>query len=889
MKSFLSEVVDDLLLQEPDFATTTLIIPGIRPKAFIKKTFIEKEYQGILPKMQTIEELLQEISGLKLVTSVPLLFKAFEAYRKAVPEPKSFEDFLKFAPTLLKDFDDIDAALCDDKALLDNLISEERIKKWGANMDIGLSEVMKNHLGFWTDAKSMYYALRTALLQNQIAYRGLLSRQASEDVKNFAEHSSHFYYFIGFNALTNAEWKVLTQLYQAKKAKAYWDADTYYLLDDKQEAGDFLRQYKSYFSDDFSFVGSHFNLNKNLTIVNVPKQETQAKYVGNFLKELSSEQRDKTAVVLADEQLLPAVLNALPQEVEKLNITMGMPLRMVSIAAFFKEVFALHMNREKFDKSGVYYFQNVLNIVENSNFRNYLLPESTVLKNEISKKNMIFVSQQMIAKLAESNSFFSIFNLAESPAAMLQNIIEWINLVYEKHNLIAIEQEFLFRFKSIFQQLLIQIQAHNFELNFKTVQQLYQQLLGMESVSFVGEPLVGLQLLGMLETRLLDFENIIITGVNEGTLPLGRRDNSFIPFDYRKFYGLNTFLENDAIYAYHFYRLIQRCQSATFLYNSDTEGLNNGEPSRFLLQLRLESPHQLQEIIATPDYNKSPLEAMQITKTPAVIDQINLWKNKISPSSLSNYLLNPIQFYQQQILHLQQEEEIEEIAGDRTIGNIVHGVLQHLYMDYCNEVLNEYHFKKIHAIKNEVFDKVSNDILLHEGEVRGKNVLVLTVAREMIENVLKKDELIAENHDLVIHALEQRFERTYVTPGGEMINFNGIIDRIDVVDGVKRILDYKTGTVKWEDLRIKSDNLEKLTKDYKGSKAIQLAIYAYMLNEENVTSGIYPLRYFSQDIQNLQVDGNEQLTSENLACVMEQIGRLIDEILDSKIPFSEPE
>ncbi|MDO5656229.1 MAG: PD-(D/E)XK nuclease family protein [Flavobacteriaceae bacterium] len=888
MKTFLSEVIEDLIEKKVDFVHARLIIPGVRPKAFIRKTFTELGYRGILPSIQTIEELLEEISSLKKTTAVPLLFSAYNAYLTTAVEPKSFEEFLKFAPTLLKDFDDIDAGLTDYKALFENLISEERLKAWGVTMDVGMSELMKNHLGFWTDAMALFYELRQNLLDKGIAYPGLMARKAGENASDFIQNSENNYFFIGFNALTSAEIEILKIFVDAHKADIYQDADNYYLDKKNQEAGDFLRKLSGEFKREFKFVNQHFIEAKNLQIVKVPKQETQAKFVGNYLQQISPEQREKTAIVLADEQLLPAILNALPPEVEKLNITMGLGLNMVTMSVFFKQIFNLHLTREKFGKSDMNYYRNVLDILLDSNFRECFLPESDILIQKIHTNNLILLHEKELLQILSHNPFYQIFQRPEKPVDLLEILISWIDLVYTQQQIDDIQQEYLYRFRSVFVQLKDELHQFNFIETYKSLYQLYLQLLLMEKISFIGEPLIGLQLLGMLETRLLDFENIILTSVNEGTLPLGRKENTFIPFDFRKAFGLNTFIDNDAIYAYHFYRLIQRCKNAIFLYNSDEEGVNSGEPSRFLTQLILESPHQPIETTATPSYSKTASELLTIPKTAHTLHQLNQWKDRVSPSSIGSYLYNPIQFYQNYVLRLNPEQQAEEIAGDMTLGNIVHGVLEKLYNPFLQEILTPEHFKYLNQIKEKCFDEVVHEELLHGREVSGKNVLILSVAREMINSVLRKDSEVSKNHELIILNTEEKFTHTYTTPSGILVNFTGYIDRIDRLNGVKRILDYKTGSVDEAQTQIKTMNLPKIINDYNGAKLIQLAIYAYMSQEDEIQSGIYPLRYFTRDINLLSIDGNQVLTQEIILPVMEQIGYLIEEILDPSIPFMEP-
>lgn len=889
MSSFLKEVVTDLLSHHTHFTKTVLVVPGMRPKAFIRKTFIQEKFTGILPEIITIEELLERMTSLKQTNGIPLWFSTYQAYLSATDNEKTFEDFLKFAPTLLKDFDDIDASLTNHQELLEMMVSEERIKNWGKSMEVGLSDLMKNHLGFWTDAKATFYTLRETLLKEGKAYRGLLAQKAAEQTENYLnQHQDHFV-FIGFNALTQAEKSIMLQMVESKRAETYWDADTYYLNNPTQEAGDFLRGYKKIFGEKFKFVSSNFELPKEIKIYSVPKQETQAKLVGNLLDQLSEDEKNATAVVLGDEQLLPSVLNSLPQSVEKINITMGLPLSSIPMASFFKELIKLHANREKFGKDKKYYYQNILNILTDNNFSSVFSPASDDVLANIREQNIIFVEEE---KLIKHDKAFEIFQVPTAISDFPALVVRWINYVQQSTSASDYQSEYLFRFRSIFQQLDSYLADFPYVEQYKSLIQLFNQLLQTESISFVGEPLVGLQLLGMLETRLLDFDHIIVSSVNEGTLPLGRQENTLIPFDFRKNYGLNTFLENDAIYAYHFYRLIQRCKSASFIYNSDSEGLGSGEPSRFLLQLLLESPHPIKQITASPAFIKENESLFSIPKSHFVQEKLNSWKNGISPSALGTYLWDPITFYKRYVLGLKDEDEVEEFAGDLTLGTVIHETLELIYKPYLNTVLTPEIFKKINQEKGDLFNHIVDKELLKGNEKRGKNILILKVAREMIENVLAKDLKLCKEKKLIIREIEPSVQASFQTPKGYEVTFKGKIDRVDEVNNQMRVLDYKTGHVDAKKLEYTEKNIDKIPVEKDSAKAIQLAIYAYMYLNQNphikeLTAGIFPLRYFTQGIQALQWDKNDLITSRTLHNLMQPIGDLIDEILNPEIPFIE--
>lgn len=892
MQTFIDKVTEDLLNQEGDFLNTKLILPGVRPKAFIKKSILDKGYKGILPEMLTIEELLTEISGLTMISGVNLLIESYLSYQKIAKEIQPFEEFMKWMPTLLKDFDDINSSMCDDVQLLDYMVSEERIKAWGKSIDIGLSELMKNHYGFWNQATEIYYQLNNTLLKQKRAYRGLLAKEASNQLDGFIEQTKDKFVFIGFNAFTKAENQIIMTMKENKLADFYWDTDDYYMNNPIQEAGDFLRKIKSSFGkNEFKWQQNNFIKPKEIHAVSVAKQLSQANFIGNALKEMTKEERDKTAIVLADEQLLPAVLGALPNEVDRINVTMGLPLKSVPMTTFFKELFSLQTNVEKLNKKDSFYHLNVTNLLNDSQFANYFKPNSIDLIKDITNQNMVFIKENFILNGLSDNKYKKIFKLYKSPNIFLENTIDWMNLVYNEGDLSSINSEYLFRYKTIFVQLNNLLEKHSFLNNYEVLQRLFNQLLQTENVSFIGEPLVGLQLLGMLETRLIDFENIILASVNEGVLPLGRKENSFIPFDIRRMYKLNTFLENDSIYAYHFYRMIQRCKKVTFLYNIDSEGMGTGEASRFVLQLDLESPHEVQHSVASPKFERREVEPIKIPKSADVLEALNEWKDKISPSSLNSYLYNPIDFYQKYILKLRDEEdEVEEVAGVLTMGSIVHNALEILYAPYLKQVLNEQIFKEINQKKEKLITDLFQKELLKGNDPQGKNLIIMKVVREMVDNVLEKDEKLSKDNELIIMEIEQEFTADFVYNDIE-IRFKGLVDRLDQLNGQYRILDYKTGSINKYDLILNDSKLDTLFIDYQGAKALQLIIYAYLFLQKypnrEVVSGIYPLRYFTQDVVPLTYDNSEIISLENIDLLMEPAGNLIMNILDKEIPFIE--
>ncbi|CAI9428842.1 Inactivated superfamily I helicase [Candidatus Ornithobacterium hominis] len=883
MKSFISNCTKEILKNHSSLEKISIVVPGNRSKQFFRSAILSQNYTGVMPQFFSIEELLSAMADLVKIKGVPLWFEAYSVYKNIAEEAESFEDFIKWIPTLLKDFDDIENESVDAKTLFQALASDERMKIWSQEIEIGQNQIMQNYLGFWSMAEKFFKALKIYLENKGLGFRGMIARQAVENAEKYIENNGDFYYFCGFNALTKTEKLLIQKLIETERAACLWDADEYYLNDPIQEAGFFLRQHQKSLAS-FQFVSHHFSEPKDFQVIQAPDQVSQAKIAGEILSKLKPEQVAKTALILADEQLLPAVLNSLPPNIEKVNVTMGIALQNLPMSNFFRSVIELHMNRDKF--GGAFYYQNLFSVLKQNLFSEFYQDEFLKINLEVQQKNKAFFqpSELNFTKLA------GIFKGLKNPKELVRELQKFILEIKGFKNFTTFEKECLYHFESIFIQLET-LMHRNFELeNFTTFYWLYKQILAAESLSFIGEPQQGLQILGMLETRLLDFEQVIMTSVNEGTLPLGRQENTFIPFEFRKRSQLNTFLENDAIYAYHFYHVIQRCQRADFIYNSNTESLGKGEKSRFLRQLELESPHQIQQVMLAPEKIK-PTEIFQgFKKTQLILNEIESWKKRISPSSLAAYVKNPIDFYQRYLLKIRDSDELEEHAGFITLGNIVHECLEELYRPYLNEILTPQLYQKIKKYLPEVLHQKMIDHLLFDNALRGKNIIIKSVIEEMLKNAIHKDEKSMQGQELILKGLEEKCSATYLFQDLQ-VTFHGVIDRIDSYNGVHRLIDYKTGGFSASNVKIKSGKIEDLQINADYAKAVQLIIYAYMFLSKNKTekvmSGIFPLKHLSQDLTFLQYEQEYLFGIEEIEPLMAQVASIILEIQDPSIDFEE--
>ncbi|MGV0848130.1 PD-(D/E)XK nuclease family protein [Empedobacter falsenii] len=895
MAQFIENVVKDLVQNQKNFINTTLVLPGKRPMLFFKQEFQRQAQNIILPQMKSIEELMSELSGLEIISGINLWFKAYQAYKKIVDKPDSFEDFIKWGPTVLKDFDDIDASLQPAHKVLDYLVSVERISQWGdGKIEIGKNEIIQNHLTFWGIVSKLYFQLQQDLLDSKEGYAGMVFRIASEKVEEIVENRTSHYVFAGFNALTKAEQALIFRLEKENLATLYFDADKYYYENPNQEAGSFLRKYKEKIKP-INWVVDEFSKPKNLQTIGVAKQVGQAKYIADLIRNLNEDEIKNTALILADESILPAILNSLPENITHLNISMGIPLRSVPLAQFFKSIFELQMNREKLGKGTMFYFKNVLQILENKTLSLFSTDESRKLIGDIRLQNRIFNSQNSIQNSLGESIFKSIFHIPKSITEFIHHLKNWTDdLLHHPSMNDLLMKEYLFFFKKVFNQLHENLLSVDDIKDYRTLFLLYNKIVSSETISFIGEPLKGLQLMGLLETRLLNFDNIIMTSVNDEILPLGRQNNTFIPYDIRKQMKLNTFTENDSIYAYHFYRLIQRAKNAYFVYDTEADGMGSGEKSRFLAQIKFESNHEVKETFTAPSFVTKPLKEIIVPKTDETMTKLQNWAEYgISPSSLSTYLRNPLDFYEQRVFNVNEVEEAEEIVSARTLGNIVHGALEDLYTPYIGHILHENDFKNIEKIKDktlqEHFSKEYKDGHLD----KGPNYLIYKIAERIVDGVLSKDTTTAKENEFVIRALESKHEVDFTLTNGKIVKLKGVIDRIDSVNNQIRIIDYKTGYAK--DISVKTEEIETVYQKEDKAKQLQLIFYAHLFyaDKENLTKDIelciYPIKFPNKELIKLSVDKNTTIDYSIVKNSTASMSTLIEEILNQEIPFKQPE
>lgn len=884
---FLNKIIDTLLDETQDLASYKIILPGKRPIVFIKDILKnQKKYAGFLPEFFTIEDLISEIAGQQAIKGVALWLFGYNVYKNIYPS-EDFGQFLKWFPTLLKDWDDMLKFSQDEMAVIQYMFDEERIKNWGERLGTEQG-VQKRHLDFWRKMKVFLPQLKSTLLAQGYATSGMIHQQARERIVDFVSHTDGRYIFCGFNALTPVEELLIKNLLEADKAQCFFQADSYYIDDTRQEAGQFLREYKNWqiFNDHrpFSWIEGDFIKPKNIKVYEVAGNVTQTQVLPNIFKNYNPQDYSDTALVLLDENLLPATLEVL-SEVPQLNITMGLPIKNLSFSTAMKHIFYVQNQLSKGKKS--YYHHDVITILE-------ALPQTIeevqtiqAFKSYITEHNIVYISPYLLKEYLGRLEFYSLFEPQDTISLLDQLISYCYQLKFR--DLDDIQYETVAYFEKNFRIIKNQIEPYQFDIIVDNLETLMAQMLGAESIDFKGEPLAGLQVMGLLETRLLNFKNIILLSTNEGKLPLGNTQNTYLPFDVRAQFNLNTFIENDGIYAYHFYRLLQEAESIHLLYNGLSTGVNTGEKSRFIEQIKIESPHRLEQVIIENPSEPIERELMSFDKSPLVMQRLEEWKQAVAASHLLTYIYNPVDFYMKVVLRIKETEEIEEELSVRNYGNLVHYALQYLYERLKGRILS---ISDLEIAFTQIDDSIDYAIktLKHQPEFyqRGMNFVHQMMAKKVLAEILRVDmNLLKAGHTLEIIELERKIEHIpFRIDEKTTVYFKGFIDRIDRLDGKLRVIDYKTAKAKKLNLKITEKNKETLllSPDYK--QALQLSIYQYAMNhiaefsEEAISCGIWSFAEVSRGVQPLVIEGN-------LYEAMISISNIIKEILTPEIDFSE--
>lgn len=932
MKPFLAEVAEHIYNNySQELGNCCLVFPNRRAAVFFTKhlgNLVDKPIW--LPRMVNINEFIIELSGLQVADNLLLNFELYKIYNRHSKSKESFDVFYPWGETLLSDFDDIDKYLVNPHDLFQNLSSlkdiestfdylteeqKELIKKfWGSINSSRLSNEQKDFVEIWAILEQIYMEFTILLNEKSLAYEGMVYRKVVEQIETGKELQTDYLkiFFVGFNALNKCEFKLFNYFKQVHKADFYWDYDQYYMDVLHHEAGTFIRDNIQHFPSSLdSDIFTNLLKEKKIESISTASKIGMVKATGNILKGYFAQGGEadftNTAIVLADESLLLPVLHSIPDRINRINITMGYPIVQSPVYSLLETIFNLQRTARNTDNEPVFYHSHVIEIMDHPLFSRSELCEQ--VKQDIVKANMIYVSASWLKKKGMNQIVFKAIDGAEKLGSYLQEVIlSLMNPVDEnKNDNDNLNQEFLYHMLTSIKRLNDILREHNIQLKLDTYIKLLRQIAKGIRIPFSGEPLAGLQIMGILETRVLDFENIIILSANEGILPKASLVPSFIPYNLRKGFGLSSVDHQDSIYAYYFYRLLQRAKNVKLLYNSSAEGVNSGEMSRFIYQLKYEDAFYLQESTMTYDLMLSPSKPIIVEKSKEVMDEFLRYEvtasngRYLSPSAINQYLDCSLRFYFNYIAGLSETETVSEEIDAPLFGNILHKTMSLLYRQFVCRLVKEEDLTALKSdkllIKNTVIQAFAEEYYqktqIDENDLTGINLIVKEILEKYIEQIIDADIRYAP---FEITSLEQLYKtHLTVTVNGTTtkISIGGKIDRVDRKEGITRVIDYKTGKVDKTVLEL--ENLFAINASRRKDAILQILLYSmlYADNEVGITHvipGIYSLRELYDQNFDYQIKTSNK-NIEDFSEVSEEfknrLEKAVSSIFDASMPFSQ--
>ena len=838
MESFLKLVAADLYKHtEGNLAHTAVVFPNKRAGLFFNEYLAQESDSPIWsPAYVSISELFRSLSPWEVGDPVKLVCELYKIFRRETQSTETLDDFYFWGEMLISDFDDADKNRVDTDKLFSNLQDlrnimddytfiddeqEEAIRQFFQNFSIERRTALKERfISLWNVLGNIYKGFRESLVSQNIAYEGMMYRHVIEhlDVDKLPYEK---YIFVGFNVLNKVEHTLFTQLKDAGKAVFYWDYDEFYMKENRQavthEAGEFIRRNLRDFPSPLS--GELFkNLSKPKEVHYIASstENAQARYLPQWIRNNLTTPEKETAVVLCNEALLQPVLHSLPAEVKHVNITMGFPLSQTPVYSFLIALLELHTHGFNF-KSGRYTFQSVVTLLKHP-YTRQLTGQAELLEKELTRNNRFYPLPGELGKDEFLTRLFTPLSGNLNLCIRLSETLQQVASIYQANTsgtedtdaFNQLYRESLFKAYTTINRFRTLIEEDELTVQSETFRRLLVKVLSTTNIPFHGEPAIGMQVMGVLETRNLDFRHLVLLSVNEGQLPKSGGDSSFIPYNLRKAFGMTTIEHKIAVYAYYFYRLLQRAERITLIYNTSSDGLNRGEWSRFMLQFLIEWPHPITRQFLEAGQSPQGTSSITVEKTPDVMRQMQSLfdvranpKAKFSPSALNYYLDCPLKFYYRYVAGLSAPDEVSAEIDSATFGSIFHYAAEHIYKDLTThgKVINKEALETL--LRNEVnlqdyvdtaFKKLFFNVPQNEKpEYNGVQLINSAVIARYLKQLLQNDLRYAP-FTFIASEMEVDEPIDIQTPKGVIKSrIGGIIDRMDSKDGTLRIVDYKTG------------------------------------------------------------------------------------------------
>lgn len=838
MESFLKLVAADLYKHtEGNLAHTAVVFPNKRAGLFFNEYLAQESDSPIWsPAYVSISELFRSLSPWEVGDPVKLVCELYKIFRRETQSTETLDDFYFWGEMLISDFDDADKNKVDTDKLFSNLQDlrnimddytfiddeqEEAIRQFFQNFSIERRTALKERfISLWDVLGNIYKGFRESLASQNIAYEGMMYRHVIEhlDVDKLPYEK---YVFVGFNVLNKVEHTLFTQLKDAGKAVFYWDYDEFYMKENRQavthEAGEFIRRNLRDFPSPLS--GELFkNLSKPKEVHYIASstENAQARYLPQWIRNNLTTPEKETAVVLCNEALLQPVLHSLPAEVKHVNITMGFPLSQTPVYSFLIALLELHTHGFNF-KSGRYTFQSVVTLLKHP-YTRQLTGQAELLEKELTRNNRFYPLPGELGKDEFLTRLFTPLSGNLNLCIRLSETLQQVAGIYQANTsgtedtdaFNQLYRESLFKAYTTINRFRTLIEEDELTVQSETFRRLLVKVLSATNIPFHGEPAIGMQVMGVLETRNLDFRHLVLLSVNEGQLPKSGGDSSFIPYNLRKAFGMTTIEHKIAVYAYYFYRLLQRAERITLMYNTSSDGLNRGEWSRFMLQFLIEWPHPITRQFLEAGQSPQGTSPITVEKTPDVMRRMQSLfdvranpKAKFSPSALNYYLDCPLKFYYRYVAGLSAPDKVSAEIDSATFGSIFHYAAEHIYKDLTThgKVINKEALETL--LRNEVklqdyvdtaFKKLFFNVPQNEKpEYNGVQLINSAVIARYLKQLLQNDLRYAP-FTFIASEMEVDEPIDIQTPKGVIKSrIGGIIDRMDSKDGTLRIVDYKTG------------------------------------------------------------------------------------------------
>ena len=838
MESFLKLVAADLYKHtEGNLAHTAVVFPNKRAGLFFNEYLAQESESPIWsPAYVSISELFRSLSPWEVGDPVKLVCELYKIFRRETQSTETLDDFYFWGEMLISDFDDADKNKVDTDKLFSNLQDlrnimddytfiddeqEEAIRQFFQNFSIERRTALKERfISLWDVLGNIYKGFRESLASQNIAYEGMMYRHVIEHL-NVDKLPYEKYVFVGFNVLNKVEHTLFTQLKDAGKAVFYWDYDEFYMKENRQavthEAGEFIRRNLRDFPSPLS--GELFkNLSKPKEVHYIASstENAQARYLPQWIRNNLTTPEKETAVVLCNEALLQPVLHSLPAEVKHVNITMGFPLSQTPVYSFLIALLELHTHGFNF-KSGRYTFQSVVTLLKHP-YTRQLTGQAELLEKELTRNNRFYPLPGELGKDEFLTRLFTPLSGNLNLCIRLSETLQQVAGIYQANTsgtedtdaFNQLYRESLFKAYTTINRFRTLIEEDELTVQSETFRRLLVKVLSATNIPFHGEPAIGMQVMGVLETRNLDFRHLVLLSVNEGQLPKSGGDSSFIPYNLRKAFGMTTIEHKIAVYAYYFYRLLQRAERITLMYNTSSDGLNRGEWSRFMLQFLIEWPHPITRQFLEAGQSPQGTSPITVEKTPDVMRRMQSLfdvranpKAKFSPSALNYYLDCPLKFYYRYVAGLSTPDEVSAEIDSATFGSIFHYAAEHIYKDLTThgKVINKEALETL--LRNEVklqdyvdtaFKKLFFNVPQNEKpEYNGVQLINSAVIARYLKQLLQNDLRYAP-FTFIASEMEVDEPIDIQTPKGVIKSrIGGIIDRMDSKDGTLRIVDYKTG------------------------------------------------------------------------------------------------